>query len=76
MPEKFHYYWDHSLVFQDSIEFLEELNYVLMSKMPRPLLQMDSWTKFLEAYIFLSFLRKFTLSFGLIISCMYLIMQR
>ena len=55
----FRKYWDHSLVFQASIKFLEELNYVLMSKMPSPPLHMDSWTKCLEAYIFLSFLRKF-----------------
>ena len=30
-----------------------------MSKMASPPLQMDSWTKYLETYIFLSFLRKF-----------------
>ena len=53
MSEKFHYYWDHSLVFQDSIEFLEELNYVLMFKMPIRSLHTDSWIKCLEAYIFL-----------------------
>ena len=53
MSENFHYYWDHSLVLQDSIEFLEELNYALMFKMPSRYLHTDSWTKCLEAYIFL-----------------------
>ena len=56
--ELFRKYWDHSLVFRDSIKFLVELNYVLMSQMPNPPLQMDSWTKCLEVYIFLPFLTK------------------
>ena len=64
-------YWDHSLVFQDSIKFLEELNYVFMSKKSSPHLQMDSWTKCLEAFIFLSFLRNFKilLPFHFVIFC-------
>ena len=53
----FRKYWDHSLVFQDSIKFLEELNYVLMFEMPSPHLQIYSWIKCLEAFVFLSFLR-------------------
>ena len=51
--------WYYSLVFQDSIKFLVELNYVFMSKVPSPPLQMDSWIKFFEASIYSSFWRRF-----------------
>ena len=47
----FREHWDHSLVFQDSIEFLEGL-IVFIFKMLTPPLQMDSWTKRLETFIF------------------------
>ena len=43
-------HWDHSLVFQDSIKFLEGLNMYSCSNWLLLPLQMDSWTKRLEAY--------------------------
>ena len=38
---------------------LNYLNYVFMFEIPSLTPQMDSWTKYLEAYIFLTFLREF-----------------
>ena len=49
----FREHWDHSLVFQDSIKFLEGFNCVFMFKILTPPLFMDRWTKRLEAFIFL-----------------------
>ena len=58
----FREHMDHSLVFQDSINFLENLIMYLHSKYSPHPLQMYSWTKRLEAFIFwyiiLLFLRK------------------
>ena len=49
----FREHWDHSLVFQDSIKFLEGLIMYSCSKLLPPPLHMDSWTKRLETFIFL-----------------------
>ena len=38
---------------------IRELYHVFMFKTPIPPLQMDSWTKCLDTFIFVSFLRKF-----------------
>ena len=46
-------HWNHSLVFQDSIKFLEGLIMHSCSKSLPPILQMDNWTKPREAFIFL-----------------------
>ena len=59
--DPFREHWDHLLVFQDSIKFLEGLIMCSCSKcLPHTSRWIAglSWTKHLEAFIFFQFLRK------------------
>ena len=55
----FRKHWDHSVVFQDSINFLQNLSTYSFSKCLRTPLHMNNWAKCLEVFIFLTFLWKF-----------------